>query len=514
MSQVIASDADRAQLADLGIAPEEVERQIALFVQPPAPMRLERPCTLGDGVRSLSPAEQAAARQAHAAAAAAGRVSKFTPASGAASRMFQSLLSVRAGGRCDRAALAQRAEAGDAAAADVLTFIDNLPRFAFADALAAAVARAGQRIDALLAAGDLGAVLDALLTPAGLDYAAAPKGLLLFHRYAEGARTAFEEHLVETAAVARAANGLARLHLTVSPEHAAGFSGLLERVRGAYERRYEARYEIDFSTQQRATDTIAVDADNRPFRTDDGQLLFRPGGHGALIGNLAALGGDLVFIKNIDNVQPDDQRGPGLEWMQLLLGHAAALQAEIGEHLRALCAGAPGAVDAAAQFAADAFGLARPAEGAEAMAAALDRPLRVCGAVRNTGEPGGGPFWVRGSNGAVSAQIVESAEVDTRDPGQRAVFAAATHFNPVFLACAVRDTGGRAYDLQRYVDPAAVFIARKSKDGRELKALERPGLWNGAMAHWLTVFVEIPGEAFTPVKTVNDLLRPAHQPRA
>ena len=515
MSQVIASDADRAQLAELGIAPEEVERQIALFVHPPAPARLERPCSLGDGVRSLSPAEQGLARRAHAAAAAAGRVSKFTPASGAASRMFQSLLGARGAGLRTRSALQTMADAGDDVAADVLTFVDNLPRFAFADALTAAAARGGQPIDRLLVAGDVGALLDALLTPAGLDYAAAPKGLLLFHRYAEGARTAFEEHLVETAAVARAASGVARLHLTVSPEHAAGFGGLLERVRGAYERRYDVHYEVGFSTQHRATDTVAVDADNRPFRTEDRRLLFRPGGHGALIGNLGELGGDLVFIKNIDNVQPDDQRGPALEWMQLLLGHAAALQAAIADHLRALRGGMPEAIGAAGRFAAEALGVSLPA-GANpaAVRAALDRPLRVCGVVRNTGEPGGGPFWVRGADGGVSAQIVESAQVDTTDAGQRAVFAAATHFNPVFLACAVRDAGGHPFDLQRYLDPSAVFIARKSKDGRELKALERPGLWNGAMAHWLTVFVEVPEATFTPVKTVNDLLRPAHQPRA
>jgi hypothetical protein len=429
--------------------------------------------------------------------------------------MFQSLLAVRGGGLRDRRTVEARAAEGDVAAADVLTFLDNLPRFAFADALGAAVARGGEPIDARLAAGDVGAILDALLTPAGLDYAAAPKGLLLFHRYPEGARTPFEEHLVETAAVARDADGAARLHLTVSPEHAAGFTALLERVRGAYERRYECRFIVGFSTQYRSTDTIAVDQDNRPVRDAEGRLVFRPGGHGALIGNLAALDGDLVFVKNIDNVQADAQRGPALEWMQLLIGHAAALQRAIAGHLQALRDSPANAADAARRFAADALGVSLPSGAhAAAIQVALDRPLRVCGVVRNTGEPGGGPFWVRGADGAVSAQIVESAQVDQRDPAQRAAFAGATHFNPVFLACAVRDAGGRAFDLQRYIDPAAVFIAHKSKDGREIKALERPGLWNGAMARWLTVFVEVPEATFTPVKTVNDLLRPAHQPRA
>lgn len=513
MTDEITTTADRAQLAELGIAADEVERQIALFEQPPPAMRLDRPCTLGDGIRSLSAAERQAAEAAHAAASAGGRVSKFTPASGAASRMFQSLLAVRGAGLDTRAAVAQRAQAGDGAAADVIAVLDHLSQFAFAAALADAASRHGRPLPQLLAAGDVAAVLDLLLTPAGLDYANEPKGLLLFHRYADGPRTAFEEHLVETATVARDAGGLARLHLTVSPEHADGFAALLARVRPVYERRFDARYEVGFSTQDRATDTIAVDAANRPFRTGDGRLLFRPGGHGALIGNLGALGGDLVFIKNIDNVQTDDQRGPALEWMRLLLGHAAALQAAIAGHLQAIAGGADAARRAAAEFAAAALGVALPAAAsADAIRAALDRPLRVCGVVRNTGEPGGGPFWVRGADGRVSAQIVESAQVDAGDPEQRALFAAATHFNPVFLACAVRDAAGRPFDLQRFVDPAAVFIARKSKDGRELKALERPGLWNGAMAHWSTVFVEVPEAAFTPVKTVNDLLRPAHQP--
>jgi hypothetical protein len=514
MSQVIASDADRAQLAELGIAPEEVERQIALFVEPPAPVRLDRPCTPGDGVRNLSPAEREAAGRAHAAAAAAGRVSKFTPASGAASRMFQSLLAVRGAGLRRRDAVERAAADGDRSAAEVLTFVDSLPRFAFAAALAAAADRLGTPLERLRAAGEVGAILDALLAPAGLDYAALPKGLLLFHRYPDVPRTAFEEHLVEAAAVARDDDGAARLHLTVSPEHTAGFRDRLEHVRAAYERRYDVRYEVAFSTQQRATDTIAVEADNRPFRTEDGRLLFRPGGHGALIDNLAALGGDLVFIKNIDNVQTDAQRGPALEWMRLLLGHAAVLQTAIAEHLRALAAGVAGAGAAARHFAADALGVPLAADAGPAAArAALDRPLRVCGVVRNTGEPGGGPFWVRGADGSLSPQIVESAQVDAGDPGQRAVFAAATHFNPVFLATALRDAAGRPFELARFVDAAAVFISRKSKDGRALKALERPGLWNGAMAHWLTVFVEVPEATFTPVKTVHDLLRPAHQPR-
>ncbi len=511
---VISSETDRAQLAELGITVEEVERQIALFTDPPPPARLDRPCTLGDGIRTLSTAERSAALRAHGSAAAAGRVSKFTPASGAASRMFQAPLAIRAAGVRTRAALTARAADGDAAARDVLELTDAIERFAFAEALDAVLARGGQRLAALRAAGEIGPMLDALLGEDGLDYAALPKGLLLFHRYPDGARTAFEEHLVEAAAIARAADGRTALHFTVSPEHTDQFARLLADIRAREEARLGAHFSVGFSTQARSTDTIAVDLDNRPFRTADGRLLFRPGGHGALIENLAALDADLVIVRNIDNVQPDHLRAATVEWSCLLTGHAAVVHETISAHVRALREGTPppAAIEAARRYATAGLGLPLAVDAdARAIADALDRPLRICGVVRNTGEPGGGPFWVRGAAG-VSAQIVESAQVDRQDPAQQAIFAAATHFNPVFLVCALRDWQGRRFDLRRYVDASAVFIAEKSSDGRPLKALERPGLWNGAMAHWLTLFIEVPEATFTPVKTVNDLLRPAHQP--
>jgi hypothetical protein len=336
---------------------------------------------------------------------------------------------------------------------------------------------------------------------------------LLFHRYAAGARTAFEEHLVEGAAYARDGEGRVRLHLTVSPEHRDGFERLFAARRAAYERD-GVRYSVDLSTQQRSTDTLAVDLDNRPFRGGDGQLLLRPGGHGALIENLNDLGGDLAFVKNIDNVQTDGGRPQALEGLRLLIGHLVVLQRELFTHLQALHAAAVSrhAMAAAGDFARGTLSAQIGGEtDAAALIAALDRPLRVCGVVRNSGEPGGGPFWVRGAGDLVGTQIVESAEVDANDSTQREVFAASTHFNPVLLACGLRNWRGQPFDLRQFVDPNAVFIARKSHAGRELKALERPGLWNGAMARWHTLFVEVPDATFTPVKTVNDLLRPAHQ---
>jgi hypothetical protein len=509
------TQADRAQLAELGISTEEVARQQRLFVDPPPATVLDRPCTIGDGITVLGDADRQAAFQAHARAAAAGRLLKFLPASGAATRMFQALLVARESDpSVSRSALERCAAAGDEAAREVLAFADHLSRFAFAHELATVVARQGHDLASLLARGDVGPVLSALLDPDGLDYARLPKGLLLFHRYADGNRTAFEEHLLEAAAYG-SSSAAVRLHLTVSPEHEAAFRSLLERIRERCERRAGARFAIDFSEQKRCSDTLAVEVDNQPFRTADGQLLFRPGGHGALIDNLNGLRGDVVLLKTIDNIQPDHLRGSAVDWLRLLAGHLIRIQDALFAQLARLSARPvpAGAVDAARQFARDQLGatLATDADAA-AVIEALDRPLRVCGMVRNTGEPGGGPFWVRAPDGRCTRQIVEAAQIDARDGAQRALFAAATHFNPVMIVCGLRDWTGRPFDLHAFVDPAAVFIARKSSHGRELKALERPGLWNGAMAYWHTLFVEVPESTFTPVKTVNDLLRPAHQP--
>jgi hypothetical protein len=510
------TEADRAQLEQLGISAAEAARQLRLFAAPPPATALDRPCTVGDGIAVLDDADRRAALQAYERAAAAGRLLKFIPASGAATRMFQALLAVRPpqGGELTRRALEARAAGGDKDAGAALTFVDNVRRFAFSDALTAAVARRGEDLAACLRRGELTALIAALLDADGLDYAASPKALIAFHRYAAGSRTAFEEHLLEGAAYARSSAAIARLHFTVSPEHADAYRAVLDAVRARSEARAGARFEVGFSFQSSATDTLAVDLDNRPLRDADGRLVLRPGGHGALIENLHRLAGDVVFLKTVDNIQPEHRRAAALEWMRILTGHLLVVQEALFAHRAALDRSPPQSqLDAALAFLRGVLG-APVAEGDDvgALRAALDRPLRVCGMVRNSGEPGGGPFWVRGGDGQVTRQIVESAQVDQADAVQRARFAAATHFNPVLIACGVRDWRGRPFDLAEFVDPAAVFIARKSKDGAELKALERPGLWNGAMASWHTLFVELPDAVFTPVKSVNDLLRPEHQP--
>ncbi len=416
----LLTDADLRQIEAHGLTGDEVLRQLALFAAPPAPARLLRPATVGDGVVRIEEGSHPGLLARWEEASRAGRLSKFVPASGAASRMFAGL------------------EGGDTP--ERARYLENVYRFPFPD-----------RLDRLR---DL------------------PKGLVPFHRYGDGARTAFEEHLVEAAAVARDAGGVCRLHVTVSPEHEASFRALLDGAGARLERKLGVRFDVVFSHQDPSTDTLAVDSDDRPFRLADGTIFFRPGGHGSLLSNLEASSGDVVLIKNIDNVQREERAGPGILWTKLLAGSLL-----------------------------DAEGASR-AEG---------RPVRVAGVVRNQGEPGGGPFWVAGPDGP-SLQIVESSQVDLADPGQAAVWKASTHFNPVDLAVSLRDGSGRPYRLADFVDENAVFIARKTKDGRALKALERPGLWNGAMARWKTVFVEIPIEAFTPVKTVFDLLRTEHLP--
>jgi len=509
------TDEDLKRIAERGMARDDVERQIALLRAPQRYTRLARACTPGDGIRVLDESVVDAALAAQAEAAAAGRFLCFVPASGAATRMFRALLAVRAHDpAATREALARAAEAGDADAREVLAFADGMPRFAFVDDLRAALARSGRDLDELAARGSVGPILEHLLEPVGLGYAELPKGLLKFHRYPDGARTAFEEHLVEAASYARAADGRATLHMTVSPQHLDGFTRRLDEVRARYQDRLGARFEVAFSHQEPSTDTVAVDLEGRLFRDDSGALLLRPGGHGALLANLARSGADLAYVKNIDNVVPDDRKEIVVRWKRILGGLLVMLQGKAFAALRRLeRAPDAGAVAAAVAVLRDDLGVPVPA-GCDAATARklLGRPLRVCGMVRCEGDPGGGPFWVASRDGRESPQIVETAQVDPDDAKQREILRSPAHFNPVDLACGLRNHHGQPFDLARHVDRDAVFLSEKSSGGRKLRALEHPGLWNGSMADWSTVFVEVPSATFNPVKTVNDLLRPEHQP--
>jgi hypothetical protein len=434
--------------------------------------------------------------------------------------MFQSLLSLR-----DRASftphdLAAAAESGDRDCQQFHQFLSKLDDFAFAPALREAMSRNGLSLEDAVQNGRYQELLAYVLTPTGLNYANLPKGMVPFHRYADHARTAFEEHLVEALTYAQDATKTARAHFTVSVEHQDAIAAYLQQVAPRYERA-GAHLQLTFSVQKPSTDTIAVDHENRPFRDANGALVFRPGGHGALLANLSDLQGDIVFVKNIDNVAPDHLKADTYRYKKALGGYLVALQQQLFTYVQQLHHAEieRHTLEAAWTFAQQQLHLQAPASVRNAaldtqrsfLLDAFHRPLRVCGMVRNTGEPGGGPFWVQQRDGALSLQVIESSQVDLQAEEQRSIWRAATHFNPVDLVCGVRDCAGQPFDLPRFSDPDTGFISLKSKDGKALRALELPGLWNGAMARWNTVFVEVPLSTFTPVKAVYDLLRPEHQ---
>ena len=472
---------DLKQIADHGLTPERVEEQVENFRRGFPFLKVVRAASPGDGVLVLDGAEVDAAVARYDAAVAGLRVVKFVPASGAATRMFKELFEFVNEGKRGKGI-------------DVL--LENIERFAFWPELRAV----------LPPEADDRATVDAIVN-GGLNYGHKPKGLVTFHAYPDGARKAVEEHLVEGAAYA-AAGGVVRIHFTVSPEHVAGFEELLAAKVPLYEKRFGVRYEISFSVQKPSTDTLAVNPDNTPFRQDDGTLLFRPAGHGALIENLNEIDADLIFIKNIDNVTTDARRGDTVRYKKVLAGVLLDLQGRAFEYLKALEVGGA-ELEPIAEFIEKQLCVKLPTEYDSALLrAVLDRPIRVCGMVRNEGEPGGGPFWVGNPDGTESLQIAESSQIA---PDDLPLMQSATHFNPVDLVCGVRDSKGCKFDLRRYTDPATGFISSKSSGGRDLRAQELPGLWNGAMAKWNTVFVDVPVTTFSPVKVVQDLLRPQHQ---
>lgn len=464
-----------------GLTPAALETQLKNFREGFPFLPVTRAASCGDGIRVLDAAgiEQAAARYDRAKESL--RVVKFVPASGAATRMFKDLFEfVREGRRT----------------AVVGELLANRRRFAFWPELRTII---GDDADELRTVENIVAE--------GLRYGETPKGLVSFHRYGDEVRKAVEEHLVEGAQYA-AAGGEVKIHFTVSPEHLTRFEALLAEKIPGYESRFGVKYRISFSVQDLSTDTLAVNPDCTPFRRADGRLLFRPAGHGALIGNLGKIDADIVFVKNIDNVTTDARRGDTVLYKKALAGVLLALQERIFEYLMAL--EVPGAeLEPIAAFIENELCVKLPKDyGTALLRQVLDRPIRVCGMVRNEGEPGGGPFWVAGADGLETLQIAESNQIALE---KRELMRSATHFNPVDLVCSFRTSKGGRFDLREFVDPATGFISRKSDGGRELLAQELPGLWNGAMARWNTVFVEVPITTFSPVKVVTDLLRPEHQ---
>ncbi|MDX1631264.1 MAG: DUF4301 family protein [Thermoanaerobaculia bacterium] len=505
------TDRDRERLEERGISEAEAQRQLRLLRSPPRAFVLERPCTPGDGIRVLDEEELRTLADEFREAARAGRASKFVPASGAATRMFRTLTSLWTEDPFpDDETLAERRAEGDPAARDLHRLRKHLDRFPFLPALRDELARRGRAPEEVSPRE----LLSALLAPDGLDLGNRAKGLVPFHRYPDGeVRTAFEEHLLEGAGYVRDDGGISRFHFTVAPDQWEAFHRAAE-VSGPALGAPEIRFRVAFSTQSPSTDTLAVTPEGAPFRDPDGNLLLRPGGHGALIGNLAETARDLVFLKNIDNVLPRERHDEVARWQQALGGLLVRTESRIHELLRRMeDPGDETALEEARRLVENTLGLEPPGEDLrDWLNDRLDRPLRVAGVVPVTGEPGGGPFWVRRPDGSVTPQIVEEAEIDTSSTDQAEIFEGSTHFNPVQIVGSLRDRRGRPYELDEFIDEDAVFVSEKSHGGRPLLALERPGLWNGAMAGWNTLFVEIPGRLFAPVKTVFDLLRSAHQP--
>ena len=493
------TEKDIRQIEARGATPAQIETQIEHFRNGFPWMKIAAAATPGFGIRVLD-AEAAEATAAYYRRADVKGKCKFVPASGAASRMFK-----------DMFAGLEKLEAGEDLPADApgAKLAARIKDFAFYDP-----ALFGEPQDSAAYRRE---TLHKLLKEDGLDYGNKPKGVLKFHRYADGVRTAIAEHLVEAQAYMRDEKNNCSLVVTISPEHRALFEAAVAEVVPAYERRYGVHYDISFTYQDKATDTVAVDNENQPFRTADGSMLFRPAGHGALIHNLNQVEAELVSIKNIDNVAHEKLLETTSLYKQVLMGEALKLRDTIYGFLRRLDAQPDAALcDEIEAFLATTLCVRLPKETdlqrrVARLRSKLDRPIRACGMVRNEGEPGGGPYVIEEKDGSTSLQILESVQIDKQNPQAMAAMQGATHFNPVDLVCILRNYKGERFDLEKHVDPQAGFISSKSFQGRELKALEAPGLWNGAMSDWNTIFVEVPLETFNPVKTVMDLLRPAHQ---
>jgi len=488
---------DKELMTARGSEPAQVEQQFARFEQGFPFADIDRPATIDDGIQRMTEDQTAELEAEYAYAIEGRKIEKFVPASGAASRMFKDLYALLNEELDEK----QQAQAKD--------FLVALPRYPFYEALKKAMEEKGIHIETEIQKGNFRIIIQHLLEKEGLNYGNLPKGLLLFHRYENEIRTAMEEHLLEAALYAN--NGKETwLHFTVSEHHLELFKAKVAELVPKYEQKYGITYHISFSMQAASTDTLAATADNQPFRDENGRLLFRPGGHGALIHNLNDRDADILFVKNIDNVTKEQNIAPTVTYKKVLAAYLLQLQSRQFQYLKMLETSVidPMTMCEIMDFAESKMMISIDDQPTvEELYELLNRPVRVCGMVKNEGEPGGGPFWVRDTEGNCSLQIVESSQIDKNNPEKAAIMQKATHFNPVDMVCAIKNYKGEKFELTEFVDPNTGFISSKSYNGRTLKAMELPGLWNGAMADWITIFVEVPLATFNPVKTVFDLLK-------
>lgn len=501
------SQKDLVQIQQHGLTLEQVNSQIASFKAGFPFLKVLRPATPNNGIKQIDEPELSSLIVYFSENKKGKKLLKFVPASGAATRMFKSLFEYV--GSADESKVPN----------DVNIFISNIQHFAFYNDLKNRAQSKGFDIEQLINEGNYKTVINLLLDKEGLNYGNLPKGLLKFHSYPDGSRTPVEEHLIEGVSYALSDAKEVHLHFTVSPEHIQGLNQLVNGIISKYEEQYSCKFYISYSVQKPSTDTIAVDINNNPFRESDESLVFRPGGHGALLENLNDLDADVIFIKNIDNVAPDRLKETTITYKKVLAGILLQKQDQVFEYIKQLSNGNDANLTEIKTFIEGNLGYVFPqsfnalgvAAQKDALVKILKRPIRVCGMVKNQGEPGGGPFWVEAHDGGASLQILESSQFNFNDERQKDIFKQATHFNPVDLVIATKDNKGKKMDLLQFSDPDTGFISIKSKDGKELKALELPGLWNGAMANWNTIFVEVPLATFSPVKTVNDLVRDEHK---
>lgn len=500
---------DLELLHEKGISQDLINTQLNYFVTGFPYLSIVAPASVERGIMKVGKEEEKTYLKAWRDFLDSGKkVTKFVPASGAASRMFKDLYAFL------------DADYNVPTTPFEKEFFDRIQQFAFFGSLDETCKKLfGENVVTLYNEGRYKEVVSALLSPSGLDYGNYPKGLLLFHKYPEGNRTPVGEHLTEGTRYAKNKSGEVDVHFTVSPEHMEMFKLLVASRKLNYEFKLGATFSVSYSIQKPSTDTIAVDMDNKPFREEDGSMLFRPGGHGALIENLNEIDSDIIFIKNIDNVVPDRMKEDEARYKKLLGGVLVTMQQRSHDYLNRLESGKATTEELAEMlaFTENELSISHPGQFnsddalKEYLKRKLDRPFRVCGMVKNQGEPGGGPFITVNPDGTASPQILESSQIDKDDPAAMEAFKKGSHFNPVDVVCGVKNNRGDKYNLTQFVDRNTGFISYKSKNGKELKALELPGLWNGAMSDWNTIFVEVPVSTFNPVKVVNDLLRPEHQ---
>lgn len=513
-SHELLNENDLEQIEAKGLTVADVEKQLKQFTKGFPYLNIISAATIGNGIHKLNDDElnQYLSIWEGVQKSCKDKIIKFIPASGAASRMFKALYEF---------INTDQDYTLDELPDKVKVFFQNIQKFAFYDALNDTCLKNDWRtVSRMMAQNDFKGILENLLETKGLSYGSLPKALLLFHKYDNGNRTAAEEHLAEGAYYAKNIKGEVNLHFTLSPEHIVPFDELINEKKGQIEDLFSVNYNITYSVQKPETDTIAVDMNNRPLRdAESHKLVFRPGGHGALIQNLNEIDADIIFIKNIDNVVPDRFKCDTIIYKKVLGGYLIYLRDAIfrimdqlnkGKVTKELLESAVELLDKHFSVKVDINDL-HPEEAAVILREKLNRPIRVCGMVKNDGEPGGGPYIIKEEDGSTSLQILESTQINKEDPKDLEIFENSSHFNPVDLVCCVKDSNGNKFDLNAFVDENTGFISHKSKDGVELKALELPGLWNGAMAGWNTSFIEVPASTFNPVKVVNDLLRDMHQ---